>query len=107
MSDGKDPATGRFQPGNTFSAAVKANHTRRTARMRELLAAFCEKTADEVPALWAQVVQQSPKDAMRLWLDSIEYVMPKLSRTEHTGEDGGPVQASVTVTFVKPPTDAS
>lgn len=42
----------------------------------------------------------NPEKAFSLFQSVIEYHVPKLSRAEHTGANGGPIQTNATVTFV-------
>jgi hypothetical protein len=44
--------------------------------------------------------KQGPAVAFKLLMDVMEYHIPKLSRAEHTGADGGAIDTSLTVTFV-------
>lgn len=46
-----------------------------------------------------------PGKALDLLAKLAEFAAPKLARTEHTGEGGGPVQTERTVRFVKPEQD--
>ena len=56
---------------------------------------------DNAPRLqeWLDEIakQEGPKVAWQCFMDVVEYHVPKLSRTEHTGPDGGPQQHSVTL----------
>jgi hypothetical protein len=45
-------------------------------------------------------VKPDPGKAAALLLAALEYHIPKLARTEHTGTDGGPIDHSLTVNFV-------
>jgi hypothetical protein len=40
--------------------------------------------------------EQGPREAFRCLMDLMEYSIPKLARTEITGEGGGPVQIVAT-----------
>ena len=40
--------------------------------------------------------QPDPGKAADLFLKAIEYHIPKLARTEHTGENNGPVEMKIT-----------
>jgi hypothetical protein len=37
------------------------------------------------------VAADEPEKAFRLFMDVVEYHIPKLARTEHTGKDGGAI----------------
>ena len=45
-------------------------------------------------------VKPDPGKAAMLLLQAMEYHIPKLARTEHTGGDGGPIDHSLTVQFI-------
>jgi hypothetical protein len=47
-------------------------------------------------------VKPNPAKAFELFQSVVEYHIPKLARTEMTGEGGGPVQHSINVKFVNP-----
>jgi len=48
-------------------------------------------------AMWLnEVAQKSPEKACDIYLRAIEYHIPKLARTEVTGQDGQPVALQVT-----------
>ena len=67
-----------------------------TAAVREAIAKMAELNAPRF-ALWLdQVAQKSPEKACDIYLRAIEYHIPKLARTEVTGQDGQPVALQVT-----------
>ena len=45
-------------------------------------------------------IKPNPAKAFELFQSVVEYHIPKLARAEITGKDGGPVNASLTVSFV-------
>lgn len=45
-------------------------------------------------------IDPDPGKALDLLVKLAEFAAPKLARTEHVGEGGGPLKASVEVTFV-------
>jgi hypothetical protein len=76
-----------------------------TAEFRQTVGSLLEKNASNVD-LWLQQVadghgdqKPDPAKALDLLAKLAEYAAPKLNRTEHTGEGGGPVQQSVKVIF--------
>lgn len=64
------------------------NHT--TRQVREVIAAFAEANAEKMHQKLNQI--EDPKDWLDCYLRAIEYHIPKLGRTEVTGEGGGPVE---------------
>jgi len=75
-----------------------------TAQAREAIALFVDDNAPRL-ALWldavangdpAHDVKPNPAKAFELFQSVIEYHVPKLARTEHTGADDGPIEMVVT-----------
>jgi hypothetical protein len=67
-----------------------------TAAVREAIAKMAELNAPHF-AMWLdQVAAKSPEKACDIYLRAIEYHIPKLARTEVTGQDGQPVALQVT-----------
>ncbi len=62
------------------------------AAIKFAFAAFMEMNLPKAQQLWEQVAADDPKGALQLLLDISERLLPKLARTEVTGEDGGPVE---------------
>ena len=44
--------------------------------------------------------KQGPAVAFKMLMDVMEYHVPKLARTEHTGKDGGPVLNEIVIKVV-------
>ena len=63
-----------------------------TMAAREAIAAFVEGNVDRLNGWLDQIAEKSPEAAFRCFMDVVEYHVPKLQRTEHVGEGGGPVQ---------------
>lgn len=64
-----------------------------TKRVREAIAAFAEDNAPKLAAWLAEI--EDPAKRFELYLRAIEYHVPKLARTEHVGEGGGPMKISI------------
>lgn len=76
-----------------------------TARAKEALAAFVDNNADRLQGWLDQIAEvEGPKEAFRAFTDLLEYHVPKLARTEHTGPEGGPQEhlMSIAILPVKP-----
>jgi len=72
-----------------------------TSNAREAIARFVDGNCDRLNGWLDEIYQQDgPKAAFQCVTDLIEYHVPKLARTEHTGPEGGPVQHGVTLTVV-------
>lgn len=63
-----------------------------TRQVREAIAAFAEANVERMGTWLRAVEADDPAKAMELYLRAIEYHIPKLGRTEVTGEDGGAVE---------------
>lgn len=50
--------------------------------------------------LFDWVRRPEPATALKLWADLAEFALPKLARTELTGEGGGAVKVQGTIEFV-------
>jgi hypothetical protein len=94
MAKGKK--TGGRQPGS-------ANKV--TTEFRDTVRRVLEANSDNVGKWLLEVANGSgetkpdPAKALDLMAKLAEYAAPKLNRTEHTGEGGGPVEHSLKVTF--------
>jgi hypothetical protein len=79
-----------------------------TIEFRETVKKLLEDNAENVSIWLARVAEgddggrPDPGRALDLLAKLAEYAAPKLSRTEVTGANGGPVQNDVIVKFVKP-----
>ncbi len=67
-----------------------------TAAVREAIAKMAELNAPRFSNWLDQVAAKSPEKACDIYLRAIEYHIPKLARTEVTGQDGQPVALQVT-----------
>jgi len=62
-----------------------------TAAVREAIAKMAELNAPRFSNWLDQVAAKSPEKACDIYLRAIEYHIPKLARTEVTGQDGQPM----------------
>ena len=86
-SSGKKRAkTGGRAPGSTNKA---------TRQAREAIALFVDGNADRLQE-WLDAIAADPKygpaAAFDRFMGVVEYHVPKLQRTEHVGDGGGPVR---------------
>jgi hypothetical protein len=72
-----------------------------TAKAREAIAELVDGNAHRLLGWLERVAEKDPAEAFKLFQSVIEYHIPKLQRTDTTltGQDGGPVQHSIKVTF--------
>ena len=87
----------------------KGSPNRATADVRAAIATFAEGNAHKLQEWLDSVAEGSggnrpdPAKAADLYLRAIEYHIPKLARTEVTGNNGGPVEITgITITLKKP-----
>jgi phage-related minor tail protein len=86
---------------------TKGTPNKATAEFRQTVQALLDENRDNV-GRWLSLVAEGdgtdsgkpdPAKALDLLAKLAEYAAPKLNRTEHTGDGGGPLQHSVKVTF--------
>ena len=87
----------------------KGSPNRATADVRAAIATFAEGNAHKLQEWLDRIAEGSdgnrpdPAKAADLYLRAIEYHIPKLARTEVTGQDGGPVEVSgISIKLVRP-----
>jgi hypothetical protein len=73
-----------------------------TADVRAAVAMLVQNLVPEVEVWIRKGARKNPLGAAKVLADIAEYHMPKLSRTELTGQDGGPLEVRV-VRFTDPP----
>lgn len=92
------------KPPNAGKGRVKGVPNKVTRAFRETVTKLLEDNADNVGKWLRQVAEgdeindakPDPGKALDLMAKLAEFAAPKLSRTEHTGEDGGPVRVVAT-----------
>jgi len=73
-----------------------------TANARAAIARLVDDNALRMQGWLDQIAEeQGALAAWKCMSDVIEYHIPKLARTEHTGADGGEIKTSLTVNFGK------
>jgi hypothetical protein len=84
----KEGEEGRRSRGRPKGAVNKS-----TQHAREAIARFVDGNADRLNG-WLEEIydRDGPKAAFQCVSDLLEYHVPKLSRTEMTGKDEGPVE---------------
>ena len=72
----------------------KGSPNKSTQLARDAIAKFADANAERMQEWLDEVAadpNHGPKVAFSMLMDVMEYHIPKLARTEHTGEGGGPV----------------
>ena len=94
MADKKSAGIGKGTPG---PGRGKGTPNKATAAAREAIARFVDGNAERLNGWLDQIeMQDGPKAAFQCFAALLEYHVPKLARTEHVGEGGGPVRIIAT-----------
>ena len=94
MSNETEPKVG-VNVGNRGKGRPKCVPNKSTGIVREVIARMADENAENFVMWMNQVAQKSPDKACDIYLKAIEYHIPKLARTEVTGNDGGPLSIKV------------
>jgi hypothetical protein len=87
---------------NSGMGRPKGSPNKATAAVREAIAVFAEGNANKLQKWLDDVAmgvggnRPDPAKAADLYLRAIEYHIPKLARTEHVGDNEGPIELKVT-----------
>ena len=99
MTDTKVVRNAARKPPAAGIGRKKGVPNKATAMAREAIATFVDGNADRLQG-WLDAIAEDPRlgpaAAFDRFMDVVEYHIPKLARTEHTGKDGGPVQIIAT-----------
>lgn len=85
-----------------YGGRVKGMPNRTTHDVRKTIALIAERNVARLEEWLARVAKDDPDKAADLFLRMIEYHIPKLQRSELTGEGGGPVRVEGGIKLVKP-----
>ena len=83
---------GSFKKGEKKPNQGKRGPNKATIQAREAIALFVDNNAGRLQEWLDRVADDNPQKAFELFQSVVEYHIPKLARTEHTGEGGGPVK---------------
>jgi hypothetical protein len=83
--------TGAGRPEGSTNKATQA--------AREAIALFVDNNVGRLQDWLDAIAQENPEKAFNLFQSVIEYHVPKLGRTEHTGKDGGAIDHNVNVKY--------
>lgn len=82
----------KFEVGNKLGGRKPGSLNRSTEQMKLTLARAANKTLDTISEDLERVRKDNPEKAIQLALQLMEYVMPKLSRTEMKAEINQKIQ---------------
>ena len=88
-----------FEPGNKLGGRKPGSLNKNTATIKEAYQALLENNLDNISEWLAKVAEKDPARATELMLKLSEYVVPKLARTEVTGNDGEDLFKNVAFNF--------
>lgn len=79
-----------FQPGESGNpnGRPKGSVNKSTKQVRQAYQNLVEMNLDNMTQWLSQVAAENPEKAMTLMLQLSEFIIPKLARTELTGNDG-------------------
>ena len=78
--------TGSFKPGDPRAGRPKGVPNKATADVRAALAQFAEGNVEKLQKWLDRIAKNDPAKAADIYLRVLEYHVPKLSRTELSGE---------------------
>jgi hypothetical protein len=90
----------RKLPPNAGKGRVKGVPNKATQAAREAIGLFVDANAHRLQVWLDKIAETDPEKAFAMFQSVIEYHVPKLARSEHTGKDGGEIKAAITVRFV-------
>ena len=96
MDNTLEKKTKRMPPGAGMGRP-KGVPNKATRNAREAIARFVDGNVDRLQGWLDEIAEQEgPMAAWRCMTDVMEYHVPKLARTEHVGDGGGPVRIVAT-----------
>ena len=85
-------AAARNANGEGLGGRPKGIPNKATANAREAIGRLIDGNAARLQGWLDEIAEnQGAQAAVKCFTDLIEYHVPKLARTEHTGKDGGPL----------------
>jgi hypothetical protein len=99
------PAPKGTIPPNAGKGRPRGTPNKATRDVRTFFSAFVEANAEKAQALFDRVAARDPAKALELLARLAEFVIPRLARTDLTG-DAANTTPVVRVTFVSPEREA-
>lgn len=99
-----NPNSGQNLKRTAGPGRPKGSVNKSTGQARELIALIVDNNMPRVQEWIDEVAMEDKKEAFKMLAVLLEFAMPKLARVDATvtGENGGPVQHSIKVTFEEP-----
>lgn len=88
-----------FEPGNKLGGRKPGSVNKTTASIKEAYQALLENNLDNISQWLARVAEKDPARATELVIKLSDFVVPKLARTEVTGNDGEDLFKNVQFNF--------
>lgn len=63
-----------------------------TTQAREAIARFVDGNVERLNGWLDAIADENPKDAFNCFMSVVDYHIPRLARSEHTGLNGGPIE---------------
>lgn len=92
-----------FKKGEIKPNQGKRGPSKTTLQAREAIAKLADGNADRLQGWLDEIAadeKQGPAVAFKLFMDVLEYHVPKLARTEHTGKDGNAIEVKSRIELV-------
>ena len=92
---------GAFRKGEKRPNQGKHGSPKATLLARQAIATFIDGNSERLQGWLDEIAEEKGAEAaFKCFADLLEYHVPKLSRAEHTGPDGGEIKKHITVEFV-------
>lgn len=79
--------------GVKYGGRQKGTPNKSTALAREAIARFVDGNAEKLQGWLDEIAEtEGPKAAFECFMDVVEYHVPKLARTEHSGDQQNPIR---------------
>lgn len=82
---------------NNPAGRPKGTPNKATTASRQAIAMFIEGNTGRLQEWLDRIAKDNPKQAFDCVKDLLEYHLPKLARTEHTGFNGGAIKSESTI----------
>ncbi len=94
--------SGSFRKGEKRPNQGKRGPNKATLEVREAIGKLAQANVEKVQGWLDRIGKEDPDKALSLFLQMIEYHIPKLARSEHTGADGSPLFEKIEREIVRP-----